>query len=197
MVKTASTMLPLGTEAPDFSLINVDGQTVSRDDLRGAKALLVMFICNHCPFVKHIAEELAQLGSDYQARGVAVVAINSNDASKYPDDSPEQMIHEVEQRGYTFPYLYDETQEVAHDYHAACTPDFFLFDKDFKLAYRGQLDASRPGNGLPVNGEDLRRALDAVIEGKPAPEPHKPSIGCNIKWREGNEPDYFNSAGTG
>lgn len=197
MVKTASTMLPLGTEAPDFSLINVDGQTVSRDDLRGAKALLVMFICNHCPFVKHIAEELSRLGNDYQTRGVAVVAINSNDASKYPDDSPEQMIHEVDQRGYTFPYLYDETQEVAHDYHAACTPDFFLFDKDFKLAYRGQLDASRPGNGVPVNGEDLRRALDAVIEGKPAPEPHKPSIGCNIKWREGNEPDYFNPAGTG
>jgi peroxiredoxin len=195
MVKTASTMLPLGTEAPDFSLINVDGQTVARDDFRGAPALLVMFICNHCPFVKHIAEELARLGSEYQARGVAVVAINSNDASKYPDDSPEQMIHEVEQRGYVFPYLYDETQEVAHEYHAACTPDFYLFDKDFKLAYRGQLDSSRPGNGIPVTGEDLRRALDAVMAGQPVPEPHKPSIGCNIKWREGHEPDYFSATG--
>lgn len=195
MVKTASTMLPLGTEAPDFSLINVDGRTVSRDDFRGAKALLVMFICNHCPFVKHIAEQLAILARDYQAKGVAVVAINSNDASKYPDDSPERMVHEVEQRGYTFPYLYDETQEVAQAYHAACTPDFFLFDKDFKLAYRGQLDASRPGNGIPVTGEDLRRALDAVLAGQPVPEPHRPSIGCNIKWREGNEPDYFNPQG--
>jgi peroxiredoxin len=195
MVKTVSTMLPLGTEAPDFELLNLDGRMVKRDDFRGAKALLVMFICNHCPFVKHIADELARLGSDYQAQGVAVVAINSNDASKYPDDSPERMIHEAEERGYTFPYLYDETQEVAHDYRAACTPDFFLFDADFKLVYRGQLDSSRPGNGVPVNGEDLRKAMDAVLKAQPIPEPHRPSIGCNIKWREGNEPDYWNPQG--
>jgi peroxiredoxin len=190
-------MLPLGTEAPDFELINIDGRPVKRDDFRGAPALLVMFICNHCPYVKHIADQLAVLARDYQAKGVAVVAINSNDASNYPDDSPERMIHEAEGRGYTFPYLYDETQEVAHEYHAACTPDLFLFDRDLRLAYRGQLDSSRPGNGIPVTGEDLRRALDAVLAGKPVPEPHRPSIGCNIKWREGNEPDYWNPKGSG
>ena len=197
MVKTASTMLPLGTPAPDFSLLNVDGRTISRDDYRGAPALLVMFICNHCPFVKHIAAGLAELAQDYLPRGVAIVAINSNDSTKYPDDSPEQMVHEVEQRGYLFAYLFDETQEVAHDYHAACTPDFFLFDKDQKLAYRGQLDSSRPNNGIPVTGEDLRRALDAVLAGQSVPEPHKPSIGCNIKWAANNEPDYFNPKGMG
>jgi peroxiredoxin len=195
MVKTASTMLPLGTEAPDFELLNIDGRMVKRDDFRGAKALLVMFICNHCPFVKHIADELARLAADYQPRGVAVVGINSNDASKYPDDSPEQMIHEAEERGYAFPYLYDEEQRAAQAYHAACTPDLFLFDGDFRLAYRGQLDSSRPGNGIPVTGEDLRRALDAVLAGQDVPEPHKPSIGCNIKWRAGNEPDYWNPQG--
>lgn len=197
MVKTASTMLPLGTQAPDFSLLNVDGRTVSRDDLRGAQALLVMFICNHCPFVKHIASGLTELAQDYLPRGVAIVAINSNDSTKYPDDSPERMVHEVEERGYPFPYLFDETQEVAQDYHAACTPDFFLFDREQKLAYRGQLDSSRPGNGIPVTGEDLRRALDAVLAGQSVPEPHKPSIGCNIKWAEGNAPDYFNPKGIG
>ncbi len=195
MVKTVSTMLPLGTTAPDFSLLNVDGRTLSRDDFRGTKAFLVMFICNHCPFVKHIADGLTALAQDYLPRGVAIVAINSNDSTKYPDDSPEQMIHEAEMRGYPFPYLFDETQEVAQEYHAACTPDFFLFDKDQKLAYRGQLDASRPGNGIPVTGEDLRRALDAVLAGQEVPEPHKPSIGCNIKWREGHEPEYFNARG--
>ncbi len=195
MVKTASTMLPLGTEAPDFELMNVDGRLVKRDDLRGAQALLVMFICNHCPYVKHIAPQLSLLANDYMARGVAVVGINSNDATKYPDDSPEQMVHEAENREYAFPYLYDETQEVAHDYHAACTPDLFLFDKDMKLVYRGQLDSSRPGNGIPVTGEDLRRALDAVLAGQPVAEPHRPSIGCNIKWREGNEPEYWNPQG--
>lgn len=195
MVKTASTMLPLGTEAPDFELVNIDGRHVKRDDFRGAQALLVMFICNHCPYVKHIAPQLSILANDYMARGVAVVGINSNDASNYPDDSPEQMVHEAENREYAFPYLYDETQEVAHAYHAACTPDLFLFDKDMKLVYRGQLDSSRPGNGIPVTGEDLRRALDAVLAGQPIPEPHRPSIGCNIKWREGNEPDYFNPQG--
>lgn len=197
MVRTASTMLALGTEAPDFELINIDGRPVKRDDFRGAKALLVMFICNHCPYVKHIAPELARLANDYQQRGVAVVAISSNDASKYPDDSPERMIHEAEERGYAFPYLYDEEQAAAQAYRAACTPDLFLFDKDFRLAYRGQLDSSRPGNGIPVTGEDLRRALDLVLAGQEVPEPHRPSIGCNIKWREGNEPEYWDPQGVG
>ena len=191
MVQTASTMLALGTEAPDFELMNIDGRLVKRDDFRGSQALLVMFICNHCPFVKHIAAELARLAIDYRSRGVAMVAINSNDAKKYPDDSPAKMAEEAQARGYIFPYLFDETQEVAHAYHAACTPDLFLFDGEMKLAYRGQLDSSRPSNGLPVTGEDLRKALDAVLEGKDIPEPHRPSIGCSIKWREGNEPDYM------
>ena len=195
MVKTASSMLPLGSQAPDFSLPNVDGRTVSLGDFRDAPALLVVFMCNHCPFVKHIAAELARLGNDYQARGAAIVGINANDAESYLDDSPEQMRREVKERGYTFPYLYDETQETAKVYRAACTPDFFLFDKDRKLVYRGQLDASRPGSNIPVTGKDLRAALDMVLAGKPAPEDQRPSIGCNIKWKAGNEPDYFNPKG--
>src|SRR5690606_37839833 len=158
---------PLGTEAPDFSLVNVDGRIVSRDDFRDAPALLVIFMCNHCPYVKHVADALAQLAAEYQKRGVATVGINSNDASAYPQDSPEQMIHEAEARGYTFPYLYDETQEVAKAYRAACTPDFFLFDADRRLAYRGQMDDSRPDSGIPVTGADLRAALDAVLAGQP------------------------------
>lgn len=197
MVKTASTMLRLGTTAPDFSLLNVDGRVVSKADFAGRPALLVMFICNHCPFVKHIAEELARLGHDYQARNVAIVAINSNDVASHPDDSPEQMVHEVEERGYTFPYLFDETQEVAKAYHAACTPDFFLFDGQQRLVYRGQLDDSRPNSGIPVTGRDLRAALDAVLSGRPVAEPQKASIGCNIKWRSGDEPEYFNPKGVG
>ncbi|CAL1125251.1 unnamed protein product [Cladocopium goreaui] len=184
-------MLPLGTPSPDFSLPNIDGKVVSLADFRDAPALLVMFICNHCPFVKHIADELAKLGSDYQAKGAAVVAINSNDVENYPDDSPAKMKEEAQTRGYTFPYLYDETQEVAKAYHAACTPDFFVFNADGKLAYRGQLDASRPENGVPVTGEDLRAALDAVLSSGSAPEPQTPSIGCNIKWKAGNAPEYF------
>ena len=196
MVKTASTMLPLGTKAPDFSLVNIDGQTVSLADFDGSPALLVIFMCNHCPFVKHIAHELSRLGHEYQSRGVAIVGISSNDVSGYPADSPEQMIHEAELQGYSFPYLYDETQEVAKAYKAACTPDFFLFDGEQKLVYRGQLDSSRPGNGIPVTGEDLRGAIDLVLAGKPVPAEQTPSIGCNIKWREGGEPDYFNPAGT-
>ena len=197
MVKTASTMLPLGAKAPDFALPNIDGSTVTLDDFQEASALLVIFMCNHCPFVKHIAEELARLGKDYQAKNVAVVGINSNDADKYPDDSPEAMQREAELRGYTFPYLYDESQEVAKAYRAACTPDFFLFDKAGCLVYRGQLDSSRPGSEIPVTGEDLRAALDAVLEGKtPSPE-QKPSIGCNIKWKDGAQPDYFDPAGIG
>jgi peroxiredoxin len=191
MARTPSTMLPLGTKAPDFSLINVDGQTVSLADFADAPALLVMFICNHCPFVKHLAPALAQLAPVYMARNVAVVGINSNDASNYPADSPEQMVHEAEERGYQFPYLYDENQEVAKAYRAACTPDFFLFDGDQRLVYRGQFDDSRPDSGIPITGRDLRAALDAVLAGKRPSEEQRPSIGCNIKWIPGNEPDYF------
>lgn len=191
MARTPSTMLPLGTSAPDFSLMNVDGKMVSLSDFAGAPALLVMFICNHCPFVKHVADQLAELGRDYTARGVGVVAISSNDVSKHPADSPEQMVAEAEERGYVFPYLYDETQEVAKAYRAACTPDFFLFDADKKLVYRGQLDSSRPDSGIPVTGADLRAALDAVLAGKPVASEQRASLGCNIKWAAGNEPDYF------
>ena len=191
MVLTPSTMLPLGTKAPAFSLPNVDGRTVSLDDFQGAPAYLVMFICNHCPYVKHVAAELARLARDYQAKGVAVIAINSNDVSAHPADSPEQMVHEVESREYTFPYLFDETQAVAQAYKAACTPDFYIFDKAQKLAYRGQLDSSRPDSGIAVTGRDLRAALDAVVAGQAAPTDQKPSIGCNIKWKPGHEPAYF------
>lgn len=191
MARTPSTMLPLGTQAPAFNLPNVDGQMVSLDDFKSAPALLVVFMCNHCPFVIHIADALAQMARDFQAKGVAVVGINANNPATHPADSPEQMVHEAENRGYTFPYLFDETQEVAKAYRAACTPDFFLFDKDKKLVYRGQMDDSRPDSGIPVTGKDLRAAVDAVLAGKPVPEPQKPSIGCNIKWKPGNEPDYY------
>jgi peroxiredoxin len=184
-------MLPLGTKAPAFSLPNVDGRTVSLSEFAGAPATLVIFMCNHCPYVKHVAPELARLAREYQAKGVAVIAINSNDVSTHPADSPEQMVHEVESREYTFPYLFDETQRVAHAYHAACTPDFYVFDKDQKLVYRGQMDASRPESGVPVSGKDLRAALDAVLAGQAPPSEQKPSIGCNIKWKAGNEPAYF------
>jgi len=193
MVRTPSTMLPLGTGAPDFSLPNVDGRTVTLADAAGPRGTLVMFICNHCPFVKHVADQLAALGRDCLPRGIGIVAISSNDVSSHPADSPEQMVHEAEERGYVFPYLYDETQEVAHAYHAACTPDFFLFDGDRKLAYRGQLDASRPGNEIPVTGADLRAAIDALLLGHPVPAEQRPSLGCNIKWKPGNEPAYFTS----
>ncbi len=195
MVKTASTMLELGRRAPDFSLPNVDGTTVSLLDFQDAPALVVVFMCNHCPFVKHLAPELANFGRDCQAKGVAVVGISSNDVSTHPEDSPEQMIHEVEERGYTFAYLYDDTQDVAKAYRAACTPDFYVFDKDQALVYRGQFDDSRPDSGIPVTGADLRSAVDAALAGNPIPEPQKPSIGCNIKWKEGAEPGYFNPAG--
>jgi peroxiredoxin len=190
MALTPSTMLPLGTSAPDFRLPDTTGKTVSLADFKNASALLVMFICNHCPYVKHIRAGLAQLGRDYQARGVAVVAISANDAANYPEDAPAKMKEEARGAGYTFPYLHDATQAVAKAYRAACTPDFFLFDGARKLVYRGQFDDSRPGNGVPVTGKDLRAALDAVLAGKPAPKDQKPSIGCNIKWKPGNEPDY-------
>ncbi|WP_182866167.1 thioredoxin family protein [Rhodopirellula sp. JC639] len=196
MVRTASTMLPLGTKAPDFSLPECDGGTVSLSDLAGKKALLVMFMCNHCPYVKHVADQLKALSDDYMAKGVAVVAISSNDADEYPDDSPEAMSREKVQRGYGFDYLHDADQSIARAYAAACTPDFFLFDADQKLVYRGQLDSSRPGSEIPVTGEDLRAALDAVLAGQAPSSEQRPSLGCNIKWKSGNEPDYFNAAGT-
>ena len=190
MVMTPSTMLPLRTEAPNFSLPDTDGTLVSIADFEGTSALLVIFMCNHCPFVKHIRSGLAALGRDYHGKSAAIVGISSNDAAGYPDDSPAKMAEEKQAAGYPFPYLYDETQEVAKAYRAACTPDFFLFDRDRKLVYRGQLDDSRPSNGLPVTGKDLREALDAVIAGRPVALQQKPSIGCNIKWKAGSAPDY-------
>ncbi len=192
MVRTPSTMVPLGTPAPAFSLPEpATGRTVSLEDFRDAPALLVVFLCNHCPYVKHIRHALAGFARDYQAKGLALVGINSNDAAGYPDDAPDKMAEEVRQVGYTFPYLYDESQEVARAYRAACTPDFFLYDRERRLVYRGQFDDSRPGNGIPVTGRDLRAAADAVLAGRPAPAEQKPSLGCNIKWKPGNEPDYF------
>ena len=184
-------MLALGTSAPPFRLPDPDGKEHSLDDAAEAPAVLVMFICNHCPFVKHVADELAQLGRDCAERGVAVYAINSNNADSHPSDSPEMMKQESAGRGYTFPYLVDADQQVAKAYRAACTPDFYLFDSGRQLVYRGQLDDSRPGNGKPVNGRDLRHAIDAVLEGKPVSDRQLPSIGCNIKWKPGNAPDYF------
>jgi thiol-disulfide isomerase/thioredoxin len=189
MAAVESQMLPLGTKAPQFSLPDPDGTLHSlRDD---AKATLVMFICNHCPFVRHLCAELAQLGKDYGPRGVAIYAINSNDVENYPADHPRHMKEEAAAWGYNFPYLFDATQEVAKAYRAACTPDFYVFDAGQKLVYRGQLDGSRPSNDIPVDGRDLRAALDATLQSR-APEPEQiPSIGCNIKWVAGNEPDYF------
>ncbi|MCS7238271.1 MAG: thioredoxin family protein [Thermoguttaceae bacterium] len=191
MVRTNSTMLPLGTKAPDFRLPDPFGRVWSLGEFDGKPALLVIFLCNHCPYVKHVASELAKLTSEYIDKGVAVVGINSNDWQQYPEDSPQQMIAEIRARGYRFPYLIDETQEVAKAYRAACTPDFFLFDAKRELVYRGQMDDSRPGNGIPVTGKDLRAALDAVLAGRAVPADQKPSLGCNIKWKPGNEPDYF------
>jgi peroxiredoxin len=190
MVMTPSTMAALGSPAPDFRLPDTTGRLIARDDLAEAPALLVIFICNHCPFVKHIREGLARFAREYQPRGLAIVAINSNDAASYPDDSPARMAEEVRAAGYVFPYLYDEDQEVAKAYGAACTPDFFLFDRARRLVYRGQFDDSRPSNDRPVTGADLRAAADAVLAGTPVAGDQKPSIGCNIKWRPGNEPPY-------
>jgi peroxiredoxin len=184
MSLTESTMLELGTVAPDFTLTDVvTGKLVSRDDFRGQMALLVMFICAHCPYVKHINEGLATLGKNYADRPIAIVAISSNDAITHPADDPAGLKRQAENFDFVFPYLYDETQAVAHAYKAACTPDFFLFDAGFHLVYRGQFDSSRPGNGIPVSGEDLRFAIDTVLAGKPVPTDQRPSIGCNIKWK--------------
>ncbi|HUS36553.1 MAG TPA: thioredoxin family protein [Verrucomicrobiae bacterium] len=191
MALTPSTMLALGTLAPDFKLPDTNGKMVALGDFKDARALVVAFICNHCPYVKHIRSGLAEFGREMQGRGVAVVAINSNDAEKYPADAPGQMAAEVRAASYTFPYLYDESQSVAKAYRAACTPDFYVFDGQRRLIYRGQFDGSRPGNGAAVTGADLRAAVDAVFNDKPVPEKQIPSIGCNIKWRAGNEPEYY------
>lgn len=191
MVKTASTMLPLGTKAPEFTLPDATGRVMHFSDFNEERGLLVMFICNHCPYVKLLRKAIADLGREYQQKCVSVVAIMPNDAENYPDDRPEKMVDEIMTWGYTFPYLYDETQAVAQAYRAACTPDFFLFDADRRLYYRGQFDDARPGNGVEVTGRDLRHALERLLAGEPAPEDQKPSLGCNIKWKPGNAPDYF------
>jgi peroxiredoxin len=192
VVLTPSTMLKLGTPAPDFRLPEVtSGKTLSLDSFAGRKALLVMFICRHCPFVQHVKAGLAALGRDYAGKDAAIVAISSNDAKNYPEDAPESLKAMAEEEGFTFPFLYDESQSAAKAYSAACTPDFFLFDKDRRLVYRGQLDDSRPTNGKPVTGKDLRVALDAALAGKPPLPDQKPSVGCNIKWKTGNAPAYF------
>jgi peroxiredoxin len=192
MARTPSTMLELGTVAPDFRLPDPStGKIVSLDDFSGAKAYLVAFICNHCPFVQAIRHEFARVGREYTAKGVAVIAINANDADTYPDDGPEAMKDETRRFGYSFPYLHDATQKVAQAYRAACTPDFFVFDAGRKLVYRGQFDGARPGNDVPADGRDLRAALDALLSGLAVTGTQKPSLGCNIKWKAGNEPDYF------
>jgi len=191
MVMTASTMLPLGTEAPDFALPDAENNLVSLSDFEEARALVVVFMCNHCPFVKHIIDEFVRLVKEYQPSGIAFVGINANDVNEFPEDRPEKMAQFARARGFTFPYLYDETQDVAKRYHAACTPDFFVFDEKRRLVYRGQMDDSRPGSSMPVTGADLRAALDAVLEGEAVAAQQKPSMGCNIKWKPGNEPDYF------
>ena len=190
MALTPSTMLPIGTPLPAFRLPDPDGKLVSSDDFAGAPALLVMILCNHCPYVKHVADGVARFAREYAAKGLAMVAINANDVAKYPEDAPARMAEEAARRGYAFPYLYDETQAVAKAFRAACTPEFYLFDRERRLAYRGQFDGSRPGNRVPVTGDDLRAAADAVLAGRPAPADQKPSIGCNVKWKPGGEPDY-------
>ncbi len=191
MTAVSSTMLELGTPAPDFSLPDTTGKIVSLADFEDTSALLVVFMCNHCPYVKHISGALAEFARDYQKKGLAVVGINANDVSTHPADSPQKMAEEVRQVGYSFPYLFDESQETAKRYRAACTPDFFLFDKNHRLVYRGQFDGSRPGNNIPVTGADLRAAVDAVLGGTTPSAEQKASMGCNIKWKRGNEPAYY------
>lgn len=191
MALTTSTMLPIGTNAPAFSLMDVvSGKKINLKTFADKQALLVMFICTHCPYVKHVQNELARVGSDYRGKSVGIVAISANNPVSHPDDAPEKLKAMAEKLGFSFPYCFDETQETAKTYTAACTPDFFLFDKDRKLVYRGQLDDSRPGNGKPNDGRDLRDAVDAVLADKPVSPEQKPSLGCNIKWRAGNEPPY-------
>lgn len=189
---SSSSMLPLGTKAPDFNLVDVvSREIVSLESFSSKKALLVMFICRHCPFVKHVQDELAKIGKDYKDKDLGIVAISANDPVAYPEDSPESLEEQAKELGFTFPYCFDETQEVAKAYSATCTPDFFLFNKERKLVYRGQLDDSRPSNDMPVTGRDLRDAINAVLEDKPVNENQKPSIGCGIKWKEGNQPSYI------
>ncbi len=190
MVATASQMLPLGTLAEDFSLPDCEGKIVSLSDFKDVPALLIIFMCNHCPYVIHVIDTLVELIKEYQAKGVAVVGISSNDIIQYPDDSPKLMAEFAREHDFCFPYLYDESQEVAKTYRAACTPDFFVFDSEHALAYRGQMDDSRPGSDVPVTGDDLRAALDAILKGKNPSTEQKPSMGCNIKWKSGNEPQY-------
>jgi peroxiredoxin len=188
-------MLPLGTKAPDFQLPDVvSGETISLASFAGKQGLLVMFICRHCPFVKHVQAELAQIGKDYADTDIGIVAISTNDADHYPDDAPDKLREMAEQLGFSFPFCYDESQETAKAYTAACTPDFFLFDTNQKLVYRGQLDDSRPGNEQPITGKDLRAALEAVITSQTVNPDQKPSIGCNIKWKPGNEPAYYGAS---
>ncbi len=195
MVRTLSTMLELGTQAPGFQLPDVtSGRTISLDTFADKKGLLVMFICRHCPYVKHVQEELARLGRDYRDKDVGIVAISSNDAAEHPEDAPESLREMASELGFGFPYCYDESQETARSYSAACTPDFFLFDAGRRLVYRGQLDDSRPGNGQPVTGRDLRAALDALLADKPVSTEQRASLGCNIKWRPGNEPAYYGAS---
>ncbi len=191
MARTPSTMLELGTVAPDFTLLEpATNKQVALADYTG-KPVLIAFICNHCPYVIKLKEALVEFAKEYQEKGLAIIAINANDVANYPDDSPEKMVEDVNKYGYPFPYLYDETQDIAKAYQAACTPDFFLFDAEHKLYYRGQFDDTRPNTEAPATGEDMRAAADALLAGKPAPEEQKPSLGCNIKWKAGNEPDYF------
>ena len=191
MVRTVSTMLSLGTKAPDFNLPDTSGRMIQRVDFLNKKGLLVIFLCNHCPYVIHIRSHLSQWVKEKQAEGLAVVGINANDASSYPEDSPQAMQQEAIQADYSFPYLFDATQSVAKAYHAACTPDFFLFDATHRLVYRGQYDESRPKNSIPVSGVDLERAVSALLNHQPVLEEQWPSMGCNIKWKVGQEPDYF------
>lgn len=192
MAAVESTMLELGIEAPYFSLHDVlTGKTVTLDDYKGNRGLLVMFICNHCPYVKMIKQEFVKFATEFMPRGIALVAISSNDVENYPDDSPEKMKEDAEQYGYPFPYLFDESQEIAKAYKAACTPDLFLFDEELKLYYRGQFDDARPKNEIKPSGRDLRKATDSMLAGESSPEKQIPSIGCNIKWKKGNEPSYF------
>jgi len=191
MPATPSTMLDLGTKLPSFRLPDLNNSMVSEEDFRSAPALLVAFMCPHCPYVRHVRQEFSRFAEDYRQRGLAIVGINSNDAKAFPDDDPAGMKKEAEETGYVFPYLYDETQDVARAFRAACTPDFFLFDSERRLVYRGQFDESRPGKASPVTGKDLRAAVDAVLTGRPQPATQTPSVGCNIKWKPGNEPGYF------
>ncbi|NEO26431.1 MAG: thioredoxin family protein [Kamptonema sp. SIO4C4] len=192
MARVASTMLSLGTKAPDFQLPDVvSGEKITLDTFAGKQGLLVMFICRHCPFVQHVQQQLAQIGQDYGDQSLGIVAISANNVETHPGDAPDQLQEMAQELGFNFPFCYDETQETAKTYTAACTPDFFLFDRDRKLVYRGQLDDSRPGNDAPVTGKDLRAAIDAVLAGNSVSEDQQPSIGCNIKWKPGNEPPYF------